>query len=108
MFSYCHVIYGSSGRMKMKVGDPLKISPRVFNGLKMAKNEQNHDICWINSSYFKGLLNFLFSCCLLILNRNQRMVEGSLVTHPGAQKFKNDPNCPKSRYFCNSIFFVGA
>ena len=86
----------------MKVGDPLKTSPRVFNGLKMAKNEQNHDICWINSSYFKGLLNFLFSCCLLVLNGNKRKVGGSLVTHPVAQKANDGPNCPKSGYCCNS------
>ena len=52
---------------------------------------------------FMGLLNFMFSCCPLVLNGDKVKVGGSLVNHPVAQKANNGPNnSPKSGYDFNS------
>ena len=63
---------------------PLEDPSKSLNGLKVTKNKQNYDICQYDLSNFMGLLNFLSSSCLLILNGNKSILGDSLVIHARA------------------------
>ena len=78
--------------MKIKVGDPLKTSPRGLMSLEWPKTIKITFLL-VNSFYFMGLLNFLFRCCLLILNRNKTSDAGhNIVTDGWAGVFNPHPH----------------